>query len=102
MADMKEMTDQAGSQIVTQVLSRQRQEPPWLRAARAAVLQLAAAGQTFDVNQARNLCTEPPSDCASGSVISAAARGGLIERVGSVRSSRAERHGALVGVWRGV
>jgi hypothetical protein len=75
---------------------------PWPERCDAAIEYLARARPTFTAEDVRELCGDPSRPTQLGARLLAAAKRGLIERVGFAQASRSERHGGWVGVWQGV
>jgi hypothetical protein len=69
-----------------------------------AIEILARAGKTFSADDVQFLTGARPLECSPnliGAVINAAAKAGLIEPVGFVRSGRVIGHGNRLIVWKG-
>ncbi len=74
----------------------------WRAAADEAIAGLAEAGRAFTAADVRAVVGDPPGHFnAMGSRFLAAARAGVIERVGYERSARPSLHAHPVAVWRG-
>lgn len=75
----------------------------WKAAAESALSDLAASGVDFTADDLRaRVDTLAAPEKALGAIFGAAARRGLIECIGITTSSRPQRHGGLLRVWRGV
>jgi hypothetical protein len=73
----------------------------WPKKADRWIEFMAQTGQEFTAEDLRSACGDPSRPAQVGARLLAAARRGLIERVGFAQASRSERHGGWVGVWRG-
>lgn len=74
----------------------------WVRACDAAIRMLAATGDEFDAEVVRSIVGPPVgSPNALGPRIGAAARRGLIVKVGYRQALRPERNAGPLAVWRG-
>lgn len=78
------------------------EDDAWKRAADAAIRALAASGAEFGAEEVRALAGSPSRPNAFGARFNAAARSGLIRKVGYRKSSRPSLHAHPVAVWRGV
>ena len=70
-----------------------------------AIELLARGGATFTADDVRSLAGDPPSTVSPnvlGALVNAAAKAGLIEPVGYLRSGRVIGHGNVLVSWRGV
>jgi hypothetical protein len=76
--------------------------PDWKARWDEAILELARGGLPFTSDEVRELAG-PPTDHpnAAGSRFAAAARAGVIERIGYRNSTRAVLHSHPLSVWRG-
>jgi hypothetical protein len=75
----------------------------WKQACDTAIAQHAARRQPFTAEDIRIVVGDPPNHPnAMGARFLAAAKGGLIERVGYQKPVRASRHANPLSVWRGV
>ncbi|WP_282790845.1 hypothetical protein [Streptomyces sp. CC224B] len=77
--------------------------PDWATACRAAIELMARRGTPF---QAADLITEglvdePDHPARWGAAFNGAARAGVIEQAGYVRSKRATVHGSICKQWKG-
>lgn len=74
----------------------------WKEAADRVIRELAAAGEPFTAEELRAIVGPPfGSPNALGPRFMAAARAGIIARVGSRQSTRPEAAGRWLAVWRG-
>lgn len=73
----------------------------WKRAADRAIEQLAATGEPFTAEDVRRMVGDPSRPNAFGSRFLAAARSGLVHKVGYRPSSRPHRHTNPIAVWVG-
>lgn len=76
--------------------------PEWKRKWDAAIRDLARAGEPFTADDVRDRAGEPtdhPNAC--GARFNAAARSGLIERVGYRKSARPILHSHPIALWQG-
>lgn len=73
----------------------------WSSAAWDAIVRLAYSGREFTADDVTQAIGAAPSPGAAGAVFRAAARTRLIVAVGVRTSSRLQRHGGLLRVWRG-
>lgn len=70
-----------------------------------SIAVLARGGAVFTADDARALAGDPPTTCSpnvAGALFNAAAKAGLIEAVGFLRSGRVVGHGNRLLTWRGV
>lgn len=74
----------------------------WPSRADRAIEYLATTGRDFDAESIRDLCGDPGRPNLLGARILAAARKGIIRRVGFRPATRPEAHARHVAVWRGV
>lgn len=74
---------------------------PWRAVADAVLLDLARTGGPFTSEDVTRVAGQPGHPNAVGALLNAAARRGLIARVGFVQADRANQHGALISQWRG-
>jgi hypothetical protein len=74
----------------------------WKARADRAIRELAASGQDFGAEDVRAIAGNPSRPNAFGSRFLAAARAGLIVKVGYRNSLRPSLHSHPVAVWRGV
>ena len=72
----------------------------WCDCASPIVEQYAATHGAFTMDDVRPLLPEPEHANWYGILLSIARRRGIIERVGYQASTRAERNGGVVCVWR--
>ncbi|MFF8590027.1 hypothetical protein ACF061_01065 [Streptomyces sp. NPDC015220] len=77
--------------------------PDWAAACRAAIELMARRTQPFQAADliAEGLVDEPDSPARWGAAFMAAARAGVIEEAGFVRSKRATVHGSICKQWTG-
>ena len=78
----------------------------WQAAVARWIAALAATGEAFTVERVRALAIaheipEPHHVNSWGAALSTAAKRGIIERVGYVKSSRTQAHARVVAEWRG-
>lgn len=75
----------------------------WTEAANKAIRDLAASGEPFTAEDLRSIVGPPfGSHNAMGARFMAAAKAGIIRRVGSRQATRPEAAGRWLAVWRGV
>lgn len=77
--------------------------PDWATACRAAIELLARRGQPFQAADLirEGLVDEPDHPARWGAAFNNAARAGVIEEAGYVRSKRATVHGSICKQWTG-
>jgi hypothetical protein len=76
--------------------------PDWRGACDRAILLLAAQGKTFTAEDVRLVVGDPPNHPnAMGARFLAAARSGLIEKLGYGKPVRASSHASVIAIWRG-
>lgn len=77
--------------------------PDWATACRAAIELMARRGTPFQAADliAEGLVDEPDSPARWGAAFMAAAKAGVIEEAGYVRSKRATVHGSICKQWTG-
>ncbi|MFE7954425.1 hypothetical protein [Streptomyces sp. NPDC057413] len=77
--------------------------PEWADACRAAIETMARRGVPFQAADlvAEGLVDEPDHPARWGAAFNAAARAGVIEEAGFVRSKRATVHGSICKQWTG-
>lgn len=77
--------------------------PDWATACRAAIETMARRGTPFQAADliAEGLVDEPDHPARWGAAFNAAARAGVIEEAGYVRSKRATVHGSICKQWTG-
>lgn len=77
--------------------------PDWATACRAAIELMARRGVPFQAADliAEGLVDEPDSPARWGAAFNNAARAGVIEESGFVRSKRATVHGSICKQWTG-
>jgi hypothetical protein len=74
----------------------------WKVACDVAIARLATINATFTAEDVRAVVGDPPNHpSAMGARFLAAAKAGLIERIGYQRPVRASRHANPLAVWRG-
>lgn len=81
-------------------LELSQQKRSWIEAAIPIVLECAADGDTFCADKWHACLPVPYEDNWFGILAATMKRRGLIERVGYQASTRPERNGAVVAVWR--
>jgi hypothetical protein len=74
---------------------------PWPERADAALEYLARTGREFTAEDVRAMVGDPDRPGAMGGRLLAAAKKGLIERVGFRQAERSERRSGWLAVWRG-
>lgn len=74
---------------------------PWVEQFDAELSRRAASGEEFSAEDITAVVGRPSHPNAVGARINAAARKGLIEKVGVVKASRRERHANEMRLWRG-
>ncbi|WP_420032302.1 hypothetical protein ACN2WE_05415 [Streptomyces sp. cg28] len=77
--------------------------PDWATACRNAIELMARRGTPFQAADliAEGLVDEPDHTARWGAAFNAAARAGLIEEAGFVKSKRATVHGSICKQWQG-
>ena len=77
--------------------------PDWATACRGAIELMARRGQPFQAADliAEGLVDEPDHPARWGAAFNNAARAGVIEEAGYVRSKRATVHGSICKQWTG-
>ena len=76
--------------------------PDWKAKCDRAILMLAVKGERFTAEDVRLVAGDPPNHPnAMGARFLAAAKEGLIEKVGYGKPVRASRHANPVAIWRG-
>ncbi|MFB7500082.1 hypothetical protein ACFC09_36285 [Streptomyces sp. NPDC056161] len=77
--------------------------PDWATACRAAIELMARRGQPFQAADliAEGLVDEPDHSARWGAAFNGAARAGVIEEAGYVRSKRSTVHGSICKQWTG-
>lgn len=81
--------------------------PDWKHRADAVIQKLALSGQDFTSEAVTAEVGQPTGENgenkpnAVGARFSAAARQGLIVRVGFVKATRANQHATMISLWRG-
>jgi hypothetical protein len=73
--------------------------PPWQSAARAAIMDLALAGQQFTAEDVRSRVGDPPTPNIMGAMLNVAARKGIIRRAGIDAARRSSAHARMVSTW---
>ena len=73
----------------------------WVETADYAIEHLCAEGRPFSAEDVRRLVGPPSHPNAMGARINAAARRGLIVKVGTITATRPERHANEMRLWRG-
>lgn len=75
----------------------------WIAAADAAIVRLARSGQPFSAEDVRAAVGDPPGHAnAMGARMLAAAKHGLLEKIGYGKPTRASSHASVIAIWRGV
>lgn len=74
----------------------------WKRAFDIQLKLCAVSGVPFTSENITRVIGLPPSVNAVGARMNAAAKRGLIKRIGFTQAKRAERQAAMVSVWQGV
>lgn len=75
--------------------------PPWKVVARQAIDELAARYHPFTAEDVRRMVGDPPTEKVIGAIFNAAARAGVIKRVGFVQTRRPSSHATMTSQWIG-
>ena len=74
----------------------------WRESCDKAIAELAATGRAFTADDIRRLVGDPPNHPnAMGARFVAAAKAGILRKVGYQSPLRASRHASVVAIWRG-
>jgi len=102
MTDQLSLLDGTAQKEVGMARADDAADQAWREAFDRAIGVLAARGEPFTATDVRDIVGDPPSHPnAAGARFNSAARHGVIEQIGYVKSTRPSLHSHPVCLWRG-